>query len=257
MTERQNTTRHQTVRAAYAAIARGAGPCCEPAGGCGPGRRSAGDVRYGASYDTPAAADLGLGCGNPLPLAALRSGESVLDLGSGGGRDCLLAARAVGVGGRVIGVDMTPEMVDLARACARDAAVDNVEFRLGEIEHLPLADVSVDVVISNCVINLAADKAAVFREIRRVLKPGGRLAITDTVARAPLPDAVRQNLDLVAGCIGGAITPEEIVGLLKACDFIDIRIEFDPETACKRDGTTGMDFGDLVSAANVTATRHR
>ena len=149
--------------------------------------------------------DLSLGCGDPVTLASLEPGQTVLDLGSGGGIDCFLAAAKVGPAGRVIGVDMTPAMIDRARRNKAKVGAENVEFRLGEIEHLPVADNSVDVAISNCVINLSPDKPQVFREIYRVLKPGGRLAVSDIVTDGPLPDAVKQDLAAWAGCVAGAL----------------------------------------------------
>ena len=173
----------------------------------------------------PQRSNLGLGCGNPHCIAELREGETVLDLGSGGGLDCFLAARQVGSGGHVIGVDMTAEMVSLARQNLTESDVDHVEFRLGEIEHLPVADGCVDVVMSNCVINLSPDKAAVFTEAMRVLKPGGRLAISDMVATAPLPRSLRRDLCAVASCLGGVATVSEITDLLRGSGFVDVRID--------------------------------
>lgn len=173
---------------------------------------------------TPAGANMGLGCGNPVAIAALREGETVLDLGSGGGFDCFLARRQVGETGRVIGVDMTPDMVSLARKNAKKSGYDNVEFRLGEIEHLPVADRSVDAIISNCVINLALDKAQVFRDAFRVLKPGGRLSVSDIVATAPIPTRIRKDLALISGCIGGAAHMDEVRNMMEQAGFSDIRI---------------------------------
>jgi arsenite methyltransferase len=168
---------------------------------------------------------MGLGCGNPLALASLVPGETVVDLGSGGGFDCFLAAEKVGAGGQVIGVDMTPDMVAKARMNADKAAAGNVSFRLGEIEHLPIADNHADIIISNCVVNLSPDKRAVYREAYRVLKPGGRIAISDILATAPLPDDIRDNLALVSACIGGAATIEETHGMLTEAGFEKIHIE--------------------------------
>ncbi len=172
----------------------------------------------------PEGANMGLGCGNPVALASLRPGETVVDLGSGGGFDCFLAARQVGETGRVIGVDMTPEMVSKARKNAEGIETGNVEFRLGEIEHLPVADNSADIVISNCVINLSPEKLSVYREAFRVLKPGGRLSISDILATAPLPEGVRNDLGLIGACVGGAATVEETEDMLKKAGFVDIRI---------------------------------
>jgi SAM-dependent methyltransferase len=215
------------IRSRYAAVATGGG-CCGPnptpshkhgaredssacCGAPAPAGEGIATECQSGGYDlealsqVPEGANLGLGCGNPVALGALRPGEVVLDLGSGGGLDCFLAARAVGPTGRVIGVDMTPEMIERARRNAKAGHYDQVEFRLGEIEHLPVADGTVDVVLSNCVINLAPDKAAVFREIKRVLKPGGRAYLSDIALAAPLPESVRENPDAIAGCVGGAL----------------------------------------------------
>lgn len=174
--------------------------------------------------EIPDSANMGLGCGNPVALAALKEGEVVLDLGCGGGIDCFLASKRVGESGRVIGVDMTPEMIELARKNAEKGGYTNVEFRLGEIEHLPVADNSVDVIISNCVINLSPDKKQVLQEAFRVLKPGGRLSITDVLAIAPLPEDVRNNLKLIASCIGNAEYVEEFRAILEEAGFKQIRL---------------------------------
>ena len=169
-------------------------------------------------------ADLGLGCGNPLAIASLKPGQTVLDLGSGAGFDCFLAARAVGDTGHVIGVDMTSEMVAKAKENARRNGFTNVEFRLGEIEALPVADNSVDVIISNCVINLSPEKARVFQESFRVLKPGGRLAVADIVATAPLPKEVAEDWSAYTGCMAGASQTDDLEKMLKEAGFIEIRI---------------------------------
>ncbi len=169
-------------------------------------------------------ANLGLGCGNPVALASLKSGEVVVDLGSGGGFDCFLAAKQVGENGRVIGVDMTPDMLSRARMNAEKMKTANVEFRLGEIEHLPVADNTADIIMSNCVINLSPDKLQVYHEAFRILKPGGRLAISDVVATAPLPADVQQNLALVSACVGGAATVDETTVMLQEAGFNNIRI---------------------------------
>ena len=179
----------------------------------------------------PAGADLGLGCGNPTAIASLREGETVLDLGAGGGFDCFLAARRVGPTGKVIGVDMTPDMVALARANARKVEATNVEFRLGEIEHLPVADGTVDVILSNCVINLSPEKAAVFREAFRALKPGGRLAISDVVATGPIPAELQTQAAALAGCIAGAAPIDDVRAMLAAAGFEAIAVEIAPRSA--------------------------
>ncbi len=179
----------------------------------------------------PEGADLGLGCGNPNAIAALRPGETVLDLGAGGGFDCFLAARAVGPTGKVIGVDMTPEMITRARENARKIKATNVDFRLGEIEHLPVADQTVDAILSNCVINLSPEKEAVFREALRVLKPGGRLAISDVVAIAPIPPELQTQAAALAGCISGATPLGELKDMLARVGFVDIEVTIAPKSA--------------------------
>lgn len=222
------------VREHYGNVARA------DAGGCAPGCCSPGAVGTAASAlgytadeagAAPEGADLGLGCGNPTAIASLREGETVLDLGSGGGFDCFIAARRVGPAGRVIGVDMTPDMVARARANARKVAATNVEFRLGEIEHLPVADASVDAILSNCVINLSPEKAAVFRESFRVLRPGGRLAISDIVATGPIPAELRDQAAALAGCVAGAAPLDEVRALLEAAGFADIEVKIAPRSA--------------------------
>ncbi len=219
------------VRTAYAKVARGASGC--GVGCCG--TEGVGSMAVGYSPEeiasAPEGADLGLGCGNPQAIAELRAGETVLDLGSGAGFDCFLAARRVAPGGRVIGVDMTPEMVEKARDNAVKANEPHVEFRLGEIEHLPVADASVDVILSNCVINLAPDKRRVFREAFRVLRPGGRLAISDVVALGAMPEALAASLEALTGCVAGAASVAELRGYLVESGFEDVRIVTRPETA--------------------------
>jgi SAM-dependent methyltransferase len=169
-------------------------------------------------------ANMGLGCGNPVALASLKTGETVVDLGSGGGFDCFLAAKQVGQSGQVIGVDMTQEMITKARKNADKTGTKNVEFRLGEIEHLPVADNSTDLIMSNCVINLSPDKRQVYREAYRILKPGGRLSISDVLATATLPDEIQKNLALVAACVGGAETFDDTEKILKEAGFQNIKI---------------------------------
>ncbi|MFO8063951.1 MAG: arsenite methyltransferase [Spirochaetia bacterium] len=173
----------------------------------------------------PEGADLALGCGNPTALAALKPGEVVVDLGSGGGIDCFLAASRVGTSGHVIGVDMTPEMIERARDNAERAKAENVEFRLGEIEHLPIADATADAVISNCVINLAPDKSQVLKEAFRVLRPGGRVMISDLVLDAELRSDLRHNMALLTGCIAGAMQKREFIRALQRVGFTDVHIE--------------------------------
>lgn len=204
----------------------------------------------------PQGASMSLGCGNPTAIASLRPGEVVLDLGCGGGFDCFLAARQVGEAGRVIGVDMTPDMLAKARENAAQAGYTNVEFRLGEIEHLPVADNSVDVIISNCVINLSPDKKAVFQEAYRVLKPGGRLAIADTVATAQLPEEVRQDMALWTACISGAAFIGDLEEMLQEMGFVDIRIcPKDESREMIREWAPGRRVEEYVISATIEATK--
>ena len=172
----------------------------------------------------PEGANLGLGCGNPLAYANARPGETVLDLGSGAGIDCFLAAREVGPSGRVIGVDMTQAMIERARANAAKGSYSNVEFRLGEIEHLPVADASVDLVISNCVINLSPDKPQVFREVFRALKPGGRVVVSDLVLTRALPPELKQRVDLLVGCVAGASLRDDYLRMMREAGFAEVGI---------------------------------
>jgi len=204
----------------------------------------------------PEGVNMGLGCGNPQAIASLQPGETVLDLGSGGGFDCFLAAKAVGPEGHVIGVDMTPEMISKAREYAIKSEADNVEFRLGEIEHLPVADSSVDVIISNCVINLSPDKPNVYKEMYRALNAGGRLAISDIVATAPLPDDVKKDLELYAGCVAGASQIDEIETMLKHAGFVDIRVKpVDASRAMIREWSQGKPVADFIVSATIEARK--
>jgi SAM-dependent methyltransferase len=204
----------------------------------------------------PEGANLGLGCGNPVALASLKSGETVVDLGCGGGFDCFLASKEVGETGKVIGVDMTPEMITKARKNAEKMGVGHIEFRLGEIEHLPVADNSADIIMSNCVINLSPDKLSVYRDAFRVLKPGGRLAISDIVAIAPLPDEIRKDLALLTACIGGAATMEETEEMLRNAGFQDIKISPNERSGdFFREWIPGKRVEDYVVSACIEAIK--
>lgn len=257
----------QHVREAYAEVARaddaGQG-CCVEASCCGVSDDVAINTviskRLGYNDSdintVPKGADMGLGCGNPKAIAALQAGETVVDLGSGGGFDCFLSAREVGDTGRVIGVDMTPDMVTKARKNAEKGKYANVEFRLGEIEHLPVADSEADVIISNCVINLSPDKPQVFREAFRVLKPGGRLAISDVVATAVLPEEMRNDVGLISGCMGNASLIEELVTMIEGAGFIDVQIE--PKHESKdfmRDWAPGNEVMSYIVSATIEGVK--
>jgi SAM-dependent methyltransferase len=215
----------KTVREGYGKIAKQGSSCCGPAKSCCGSADSAQDMSRKIGYTekeleaVPEGANLGLGCGNPTALASLKEGEVVLDLGSGAGFDCFLAARQVGKTGKVIGVDMTAEMLDRARENARKGNYDNVEFRLGEIENLPVGDRQVDVIISNCVINLSPNKNRVFQEAFRVLRPGGRLMVSDIVLLKELPEVIRNSVAAYVGCVAGAVTRKEYLEAIQAAGF--------------------------------------
>ncbi len=215
---------HKMVRKGYGKIAKAEKSSC----GCGCGSAPAISEQIGYNKEelssVPEDADLGLGCGNPVALASLKQGETVIDLGSGGGLDCFLAAQKVGATGKVIGVDMTAEMLDKARANCRKSKVSNVEFRLGEIENLPVADNTADAIISNCVINLSPNKAQVFREAFRVLKPKGRLMISDMVLLKDIPKAIMNSVEAYIGCIAGAEKKATYLNLMKQAGFQDVQI---------------------------------
>lgn len=221
----------KTVREGYAKIARAQSSCCAPSASCCTGNTETSkelSKKIGYSEEeldsVPESANLGLGCGNPVALASLKEGETVLDLGSGAGLDCFLAASKVGKQGRVIGVDMTPEMLDQARENARKSKYKNVEFRLGEIENLSVADDTADVVISNCVINLSPNKQRVFEEAFRVLKPNGRLMVSDIVLLKELPEAIKNNVEAYIGCVSGAIMKDKYLETIKNAGFQEVKI---------------------------------
>lgn len=218
------------VREGYAKVAKRGGSCCDSSASCCGSSDTSETVSRSIGYSkgelasVPDGANLGLGCGNPIALASLKQGETVLDLGSGGGLDCFLAASKVGEKGRVIGVDMTPEMIDKARQNARKGKRANVEFRLGEIENLPVANDSVDVVISNCVINLSANKPRVFEEAFRALRQGGRLMVSDVVLLKELPDAVKKSVEAYVGCLAGAIKKDKYIETIRKVGFVKVKI---------------------------------
>ena len=265
----------ETVRKGYAAIAQGGGSCCGPAKSCCASGDAAGVAKTLGYSDTelatlPEGANMGLSCGNPGAIAALKPGEVVLDLGSGGGFDVFLAGQRVGAKGRVIGVDMTPDMLGKARrntaAYGQRSGLDNVEFRLGEIEHLPVADRSVDVVISNCVINLSPDKPQVWREIARVLRPGGRVAVSDLALLRPLPASVQEMVSAWVGCVAGAELVSQTEAHARAAGLTDIELQQKPEYVEAMSGfedplydkiaaalPAGTKPSDYIVSLNVTA----
>ena len=266
-------TIRSAVRERYGSLARkddeaaqGESSCCSPtpakAGACCGGTVTTDDystaLGYSADEQTavPAGSNLGLGCGNPIAAARLQPGHVVLDLGSGAGFDCFLAAAEVGATGRVIGVDMTSDMLLKARRNAEKGNYTNVEFRLGEIEHLPLADASVDVIISNCVVNLSPDKPQLFREAFRVLKPGGRLCISDVVTATPLSEEVRRDLDLHCGCLAGASVVDELRVALDSAGFSAVRIEpKDESRKFIKEWAPGLQLEDAVVSALIEAIK--
>jgi len=267
MNQKENDSIRNSVRNSYAEVAQAS----NSGNGCGVESSCCGvsddskintliSTRLGYSEDdlarVPEGADMGLGCGNPKAIAALKQGEVVVDLGSGGGFDAFLAAQEVGATGKIIGVDMTPTMLSKARNNADKGNYSNVEFRLGEIEHLPVADASVDVIISNCVINLSPDKQQVFNDSFRVLRPGGRLAISDVVASATLPDEIKNDMHLHSACVAGASLISELKEFIHQAGFIDIRIE--PKDESKeflKDWAPGRNIEDYVLSASIEAIK--
>lgn len=255
----------EMVRARYGEIAASQSPgsCCVPAASscCGPASSEVEKARRMGYSDAqlagvPEGANLGLGCGNPQAIAAMKPGEIVVDLGSGAGFDCFLAAQQVGSTGRVIGVDMTHEMLQKSRDNAKKIGVENVEFRLGELEHLPIGDNTADVVISNCVINLVPDKAQVFREAFRVLRSGGRLAVSDVVNTAPLSAELKADAALLCGCVAGAASVDRLSAWLSAAGFVGVQIVPKPES---RDliasWAPGRGIEDFVVSALIEARK--
>jgi arsenite methyltransferase len=221
MTPNPNTI-HESVREHYAERIKNSASCCSSDACCSPQ-----SSLYPADLLSTLPANISstsYGCGDPITLASLQPGQTILDLGSGAGLDCFFAAKKVGETGKAIGVDMTPEMIERARASARRLNITNVEFRQGYLEDLPVDANSVDVIISNCVINLSPDKAKVFSEAFRVLKPGGKLAVSDIVTDGPLPEAIKKSLTAWAGCVAGAVEAEEYIGMMKAVGFTNISI---------------------------------
>jgi len=260
---RSDDRTHALVRDRYGRIASGerndggcgpVGPCCgdeSTSSGCCDDAGAALELGYSAEQlaALPEGANLGLGCGNPTALLGLKPGETVLDLGSGAGIDCFLAAQKVRKTGRVIGVDMTPEMISKSRANAREGGYKNVDFRLGEIEHLPVPDASVDVVISNCVINLAPDKGRVYREAFRVLRPGGRLALSDVVATRPISAKERADPGLWSSCSSGALPARQVKALLRRAGFEDVlvvlKVPRTPPESLKGPASLGVVSADI------------
>ena len=258
MTQASTDEIRNTIREHYGKVAETSGAVgCAP-GCCGGQPASSANLGYSSEElaAAPEGADMGLGCGNPQAIAALKSGETVLDLGSGGGFDSFLAARQVGANGSVIGVDMTPQMVTKARDNARRLGARNVEFRLGEIERLPVADGSVDVILSNCVINLSPSKPDVFREAFRVLRAGGRLAISDVVEVAPIPEHLRTAAASVSGCIGGAASVKELEEMLNEAGFTEISIAPRGESrSFIKDWMPGSGAENYIASATIEAKK--
>ncbi|MDQ6990870.1 MAG: arsenite methyltransferase [Mariprofundaceae bacterium] len=267
MGEKQSDDIRQHVRESYAEVAEASnsGDCCGVESSCcGVSDDTAINTlistRMGYSEEdlkqVPDGADMGLGCGNPRAIASLKKGEVVVDLGSGGGFDAFLAAQEVGVTGHVMGVDMTPTMISKARKNAQKGKFSQVEFRLGEIEHLPVADNTVDVIISNCVINLSPNKPQVFRDAFRVLKVGGRLAISDVVATCDMPDEMKNDPALYAGCMAGASLVDDLVKIIQAAGFEQVVVEPKDETReFIRDWAPGRGVEDYVVSARIEAVK--
>lgn len=266
MQKRKENEIRQAVIDNYAKVAKqsGSSGCgCSGSSCCSPvSSDAAKEISAGLGYSpeelasVPDGANMGLGCGNPQQIASLKEGETVLDLGCGGGFDCFLAAKKVGKAGNVIGVDMTPEMVSKARKNVINSEFENIDIRLGEIENLPVADSCVDVIMSNCVINLSPNKPRVFAEAYRVLKTGGRLAVSDVIASSPIADNVKADLVLHAACISGASTKDEIIAMLKSVGFHDIAVN--PKENSKtfiKDWAPGSGAENFVVSADIMAVK--
>ena len=257
----KNNEIKEIVRNGYAKIAKKGGSCCSGRSCSSDPSDAPGAISKNIGYNdedlkaVPDGANLGLGCGNPVALASLKEGDRVLDLGSGAGFDCFLASRRVGKSGRVIGVDMTSEMVERARGNAVKGNYDNVEFRLGEIEDLPVEDNSIDVIISNCVINLSPDKNSVFREALRVLKPLGRLMVSDIVLLKPLPENVKNSIEAYVGCLAGAVLREEYIGYMKEAGFDNVEIISEAEFPIKNMAHDIHRSAESVVSIKVCATK--
>jgi len=246
----------KNVREGYAQVAKSGSSCCAPQSSCSCSSNVTTEASKRIGYSdqeiesVPDGANLGLGCGNPTALASLKQGEVVLDLGSGAGFDCFLAANIVGKSGKVIGVDMTPEMIEKARENARRGGYKNVEFRLGEIETLPVPDNHIDVIISNCVINLSPEKDRVFQEAFRVLKPGGRLMVSDIVLLNELPDSIKESVGAYIGCVAGASKKDDYLGLIKAAGFKDVYVA-DETSFASSTGATDPIVESLVNDLGI------
>ncbi len=266
MTQIREEQLREAVRTRYGAIAQQESSCCGGGSGCGSGAAQEISGKIGYTQEelegVPEGANLGLGCGNPVAVAGLREGEVVLDLGSGAGFDAFLAARKVGARGRIIGVDMTPQMVAKARDNARKGGYANVEFRLGEIENLPVEGGSVDAVLSNCVINLVPDKGRAFAEAFRVLKPGGRMMVSDIVLKGELPAAIKDSVEAYTGCLSGAAQREDYLRTIEKAGFREVRIvEETPFSAdcivadpTAQEATQGLSLEEVEEAVGTFAS---
>lgn len=258
----QNDEVRRKVQERYAGVAQNHEGGCGCVPGCCSGVLESGTDAVKLGYtgedvaSVPEGSEMGLGCGNPTALASIKHGETIIDLGSGGGFDAFLCSKQTGLSGNVIGVDMTPDMISKARKNAASGGYSNVEFRLGEIENLPIADNTADLIISNCVINLSPDKSRVFAEAFRVLKPGGRIAISDIVALQPIPESMGEDFAAYTGCISGAASAPEVQAMLAASGFDEIRVDIkEGSRQFINDWLPGHRAGDYVASANITAKK--